>query len=78
MSEIKPGDRVTPENVGALPDGAIVEWTFGGQTFTAERIEADMWYSPGNGVLFDHEIADPNDSPVTLVSLGIVDEGVPS
>lgn len=85
MSDPKPGDRVTPENVASLPIGTIVRWTFeDGEPACAIRVGADEWLGCGNPDAFDDEMMSRDGGEPTAfvvyipAALGIVDEGVPS
>ena len=68
MSEPKPGDRVTPENVAGLPIGTVVEYDCGDRRLTATKIGPDTWEDSDGDVLDDDTLADPNETPAVLVS----------
>lgn len=70
MSDPKPGDRVTPENVASLPIGTVVEWEWEGRTVRATRRDERAWIrSPGvvYGQASIHE-----GPPTFIVTLGTV------
>lgn len=84
MSDPKPGDRVTLENVADLPIGAIVRWTFkDGEPACAVRVGENVWLGSGNAAAFDDEMMSRDGGePIAFVvyipvASGVVDEGVP-
>lgn len=69
MSEIKPGDRVTPENVASLPIGTVVRFYDGGDAFSATKVEPDRWEGDED-VYDDDSLSNPDESPALVVTIG--------
>lgn len=69
MSDIKPGDRVTPENVADLPIGTVVRFYDDGDPFLATKIGPGQWEGDEDAYT-DDSLADPDLPPALVVTTG--------